>query len=89
MNRQSTKKHCSYHLYNGTTAIALVIVWFIFNQIVAGIAAAILVVMIIISGVLLRQAFLKMDNYVDDLSGHISASSNKAIKHLPIGMIVR
>lgn len=29
-----------------------------------------------------------MDNYVDDLSGHISASSNKAIKHLPIGMIV-
>ena len=70
------------------TAIALVIVWFIFNQIVAGIAAAILVVMIIISGVLLRQAFLKMDNYVDDLSGHISASSNKAIKHLPIGMIV-
>ena len=44
--------------------------------------------MIIVSGVLMRQAFLKMDNYVDDLSGHISTSSNKAIKHLPIGMIV-
>ena len=27
-----------------------------------------------------------MDNYVDDLSGHISASSSD--KHLPIGMIV-
>ena len=49
-----------------------------FNQLVAGIATAILIVMIIISGVLLRKAFLKMDNYVDDLSGHISASSNKA-----------
>ena len=58
------------------TAIALVIVWFIFNQIVAGVATR----RFIISGVLLRQAFLKMDNYVDDLSGHISASSNKAIK---------
>ena len=41
------------------TAIALVAVWFIFNQLVAGIATAILIVMIIISGVLLRKAFLK------------------------------
>ncbi|MCC3756290.1 DHH family phosphoesterase [Staphylococcus capitis] len=89
MNRQSTKKALLIpFILMVLTAIALVIVWFIFNQIVAGIAAAILVVMIIISGVLLRQAFLKMDNYVDDLSGHISASSNKAIKQLPIGMIV-
>ena len=70
------------------TAIALVIVWFIFNQIVAGIAAGILLVMIIASGFLLRQAFMKMDSYVDGLSGHITTSSNKAIKHLPIGMIV-
>jgi len=82
MNRQSTKKALLIpFILMVLTAIALVIVWFIFNQIVAGIGAAILVVMIIISGVLLRQAFLKMDNYVDDLSGHISASSNKAIKH--------
>jgi len=29
-----------------------------------------------------------MDNYVDDLSGHISAGSNRAIKRLPIGMVV-
>lgn len=70
------------------TAIALVVVWFIFNQIVAGIAAGILLVMIIASGFLLRQAFMKMDSYVDGLSGHITTSSNKAIKHLPIGMIV-
>ena len=31
---------------------------------------------------------IKMDNYVDDLSGHISAGSNRAIKRLPIGMVV-
>ena len=89
MNRQSTKKVLLIpFILLVLTAIALVIVWFIFNQIVAGIASAILLVMIIVSGVLMRQAFLKMDNYVDDLSGHISTSSNKAIKHLPIGMIV-
>ena len=89
MNRQSTKKALLIpFILLVLTAIALVIVWLIFNQIVAGIASAILLVMIIVSGVLMRQAFLKMDNYVDDLSGHISTSSNKAIKHLPIGMIV-
>ena len=42
--------------------------------------------MIIISIVLVRQALLKMDNYV--ISGHISAGSNRAIKRLPIGMVV-
>lgn len=89
MNRQSTKKALLIpFILMVLTAIALVVVWFIFNQLVAGIATAILIVMIIISGVLLRKAFLKMDSYVDDLSGHISASSNNAIKHLPIGMIV-
>ncbi len=70
------------------TSIALVVVWFIFKPLVATIAAAILVVMIIISIVLVRQALLKMDNYVDNLSGHISAGSNRAIKRLPIGMVV-
>ncbi|MEW7867897.1 DHH family phosphoesterase [Staphylococcus warneri] len=89
MNRQSTKKALLIpFIIMVLTAIALVIAWFIFNQIVAGIAAGILLVMIIASGFLLRQAFMKMDSYVDGLSGHITTSSNKAIKHLPIGMIV-
>lgn len=89
MKRQSTKKALLIpFIIMVLTAIALVIVWFIFNQIVAGIAAGILLVMIIASGFLLRQAFMKMDSYVDGLSGHITTSSNKAIKHLPIGMIV-
>ncbi|RQX28211.1 DHH family phosphoesterase [Staphylococcus warneri] len=89
MNRQSTKKALLIpFIVMALTAIALVIVWFIFNQIIAGIAAGVLLVMLIASGFLLRQAFMKMDNYVDDLSGHITTSSNMAIKHLPIGMIV-
>ena len=69
------------------TSIALVVVWFIFKPLVAN-CSSYLVVMIIISIVLVRQALLKMDNYVDNLSGHISAGSNRAIKRLPIGMVV-
>ncbi|MCI2948424.1 DHH family phosphoesterase [Staphylococcus caledonicus] len=89
MNRQSTKKALLIpYILMVLTAIALVVVWFIFKPLVATIAAAILVVMIIISIVLVRQALLKMDNYVDNLSGHVSAGSNKAIKRLPIGMVV-
>ena len=29
-----------------------------------------------------------MDHYVDNLSGHISAGNNKAIKRMPIGLVV-
>ncbi|MCH4532718.1 DHH family phosphoesterase [Staphylococcus haemolyticus] len=89
MNRQSTKKALLIpFILMVLTSIVLVVVWFIFKPLVATIAAAILVVMIIISIVLVRQALLKMDNYVDNLSGHISAGSNRAIKRLPIGMVV-
>lgn len=89
MNRQSTKKALLIpFILMVLTSIALVVVWFIFKPLVATIAAAILVVMIIISIVLVRQALLKMDNYVYNLSGHISAGSNRAIKRLPIGMVV-
>ncbi|WP_085060081.1 DHH family phosphoesterase [Staphylococcus haemolyticus] len=89
MNRQSTKKALLIpFILMVLTSIALVVVWFIFKPLVATIAAAILVLMIIISIVLVRQALLKMDNYVDNLSGHISAGSNRAIKRLPIGMVV-
>lgn len=89
MNRQSTKKALLIpYILMVLTAIALVVVWFIFKPLIATIAAAILVVMIIISILLVRKALLKMDNYVDNLSGHVSAGSSKAIKRLPIGMVV-
>ena len=89
MNRQSTKKALMLpFILMVLTGIALVAVWFVFNPVVATIAAIALIVMIIITIIMGRQALLKMDNYVDDLSGHISAGSQSAIKHLPIGMIV-
>ena len=79
MNRQSTKKALLIpFILMVLTSIALVVVWFIFKPLVA-IAAAILVVLIIISIVLVRQALLKMDNYVDNLSGHISAGTTEQL----------
>lgn len=89
MNRQSTKKALVLpFIIMAITALVLVVVWFIFNQLIAGIATAILIVVIIIAALMVRQALQKMDNYVDNLSGHISAGSNRAIKNLPIGMVV-
>ena len=46
---------------------------------IQGLSVIILVVMIIISIVLVRQALLKMDNYVDNLSGHISAEATEQL----------
>ena len=48
MNRQSTKKALILPFVIMTlTAIALVVVWFVFNQLVAGIATIVLVIIII------------------------------------------
>ncbi|MCY1575924.1 DHH family phosphoesterase [Staphylococcus pettenkoferi] len=89
MNRQSTKQALILpFVLMLLTGIAIVIAWFVINQIFATVAAIILVVMAIVSIILIRKALNKMDHYVDDLSGHISASSNTAIKELPIGMII-
>ncbi|MBX8993242.1 DHH family phosphoesterase [Staphylococcus pettenkoferi] len=89
MNRQSTKKALILpFVLMLLTGIAIVIAWFVINQIFATVAAIILVVMAIVSIILIRKALNKMDHYVDDLSGHISAGSNTAIKELPIGMII-
>ena len=82
MNRQSTKKALLIpFILMVLTSIALVVVWFIFKPLVATIAT-ILVVMIIISIVLVRQALLKMDNYVDNLSGHISEATEQLNDYL-------
>src|SRR5699024_4970464 len=89
MNRQSTKKALLLpFIIMAFTAIALVVIWFVFNQIMAGIAAIVLVVIVIGTVFMVRRALNKLDNYVDDLSGHISEGSNIAIKNLPIGMII-
>ena len=86
MNRQSTKKALliPYILM----VLAIVIVGFIFKPLIATFTAIALIIMIVISAVLIKQALSKMDHYVDNLSGHISAGSNKAIKRMPIGLVV-
>ena len=89
MNRQSTKKALLIpYILMVLTAIAIVIVGFISKPLMATFTAIALIIMIVISAVLIKQAFSKMDNYVDNLSGHISAGSNKAIKRMPIGLVV-
>lgn len=89
MNRQSTKKALLIpYILMVFTAIAIVIVGFIFKPLMATFTAIALMIMIVISAVLIKQALSKMDNYVDNLSGHISAGSNKAIKRMPIGLVV-
>ena len=89
MNRQSTKKALILpFIIMVLTVIALVVVWFIFNQLIAGIATVVLLIIIVGTVLMVRQALQKLDNYVDNLSGKISASSNTAIKRLPIGMII-
>ncbi|PTK39286.1 hypothetical protein BUZ46_02725 [Staphylococcus hominis] len=89
MNRQSTKKALLIpYILMVLTAIAIVIVGFIFKPLMATFTTIALMIMIVISAVLIKQALSKMDHYVDNLSGHISAGSNKAIKRMPIGLVV-
>ncbi len=89
MNRQSTKKALLIpYILMVLTAIAIVIVGFIFKPLMATFTAIALIIMIVSSAVLIKQALSKMDNYVDNLSGHISAGNNKAIKRMPIGLVV-
>lgn len=89
MNRQSTKKALLIpYILMVLTAIAIVIVGFIFKPLMATFTTIALMIMIVISAILIKQALSKMDNYVDNLSGHISAGSNKAIKRMPIGLVV-
>lgn len=89
MNRQSTKKALLIpYILMVLTAIAIVIVGFIFKPLMATFTAIALIIIIVISAVLIKQALSKMDHYVDNLSGHISAGNNKAIKRMPIGLVV-
>lgn len=89
MNRQSTKKALLIpYILMVLTAIAIVIVGFIFKPLMATFTAIALIIMIVISAILIKQALSKMDHYVDNLSGHISAGNNKAIKRMPIGLVV-
>ncbi|EGQ1696597.1 DHH family phosphoesterase [Staphylococcus pseudintermedius] len=89
MNRHSMKKALIVpFLVITVTAIIIVGLSFFFNQWLAFIAAILLFVMLIISVFIFRRFYRYLDRYLDDLSGKISIGSNRAVKTMPLGLIV-
>ncbi|EGQ2704267.1 DHH family phosphoesterase [Staphylococcus pseudintermedius] len=85
MNRHSMKKALIVpFLVITVTAIIIVGLSFFFNQWLAFIAAILLFVMLIISVFIFRRFY----RYLDDLSGKISIGSDRAVKTMPLGLIV-
>lgn len=89
MNRHSMKKALIVpFLVITVTAIIIVGLSFFFNQWLAFIAAILLFVMLIISVFIFRRFYHYLDRYLDDLSGKISIGSDRAVKTMPLGLIV-
>ncbi|PCF85670.1 DHH family phosphoesterase [Staphylococcus delphini] len=89
MNRHSMKKALIVpFLVITVTAIIIVGLSFFFNQWLAFIAAILLFVMLIISVFIFRRFYRYLDHYLDDLSGKISVGSDRAVKTMPLGLIV-
>ncbi|MTV19250.1 DHH family phosphoesterase [Staphylococcus delphini] len=89
MNRHSMKKALIVpFLVITVTAILIVGLSFFFNQWLAFIAAILLFVMLIISVFVFRRFYRYLDRYLDDLSGKISVGSDRAVKTMPLGLIV-
>ncbi|HAR6042655.1 TPA: DHH family phosphoesterase [Staphylococcus pseudintermedius] len=89
MNRHSMKKALIVpFLVITVTAIIIVGLSFFFNQWLAFIAAILLFVMLIISVFIFRRFYRYLDRYLDDLSGKISVGSDRAVKTMPLGLIV-
>ncbi|WMZ55626.1 DHH family phosphoesterase [Staphylococcus pseudintermedius] len=89
MNRHSMKKALIVpFLVITVTAIIIVGLSFFFNQWLALIAAILLFVMLIISVFIFRRFYRYLDRYLDDLSGKISIGSDRAVKTMPLGLIV-
>ncbi|EGQ2952269.1 DHH family phosphoesterase [Staphylococcus pseudintermedius] len=89
MNRHSMKKALIVpFLVITVTAIIIVGLSFFFNQWLAFIAAILLFVMLIISVFIFRRFYRFLDRYLDDLSGKISVGSDRAVKTMPLGLIV-
>lgn len=89
MNRHSMKKALIVpFLVITVTAIIIVGLSFFFNQWLTFIAAILLFVMLIISVFIFRRFYRYLDRYLDDLSGKISVGSDRAVKTMPLGLIV-
>ncbi|PNZ26940.1 hypothetical protein CD122_07650 [Staphylococcus rostri] len=69
-------------------AIISVGILLLFNKMYASVAGVVLLVVLIISAVLLRRVYQHFDRYIDSLSGRISLGTERAVKSMPMGLIV-
>lgn len=89
MKRQSVKKSLLLPFVVITLiAIASVGVSFFFSVVYGFIAAISLFIVLIICVFLFRWIFKRFDTYIDELSGKVTLASDRAIKNMPIGIIV-
>lgn len=89
MKRQSVKKSLLLPFVVITfIAIASVGVSFFFSVVYGFIAAISLFIVLIICVFLFRWIFKRFDTYLDELSGKVTLASDRAIKNMPIGIIV-
>ena len=89
MKRQSVKKSLLLpFIFITLIAIASVGVSFFFNIVFGFIAAITLFIVLIVCAFLFRWTFKKLDSYIENLSGKVTLASDRAIKNMPIGIIV-
>ncbi|REH86562.1 DHH family phosphoesterase [Staphylococcus felis] len=89
MNRHSMKKTLALpFIVMALVAVSIVGIAFFFNQLFAFISAITLFIMLIISIFILRSVFHRFEYYLDDLNGKISAGTDRAVKKMPIGLII-
>ncbi|WP_309306383.1 DHH family phosphoesterase [Staphylococcus rostri] len=89
MNRHAIKKALVIPFILMTlAAIISVGILLLFNKMYASVAGVVLLVVLIISAVLLRRVYQHFDRYIDSLSGRISLGTERAVKSMPMGLIV-
>ncbi|MDO5375828.1 MAG: DHH family phosphoesterase [Staphylococcus rostri] len=89
MNRHAIKKALVIPFILMTlAAIISVGILLLFNKMYASVAGIVLLVVLIISAVLLRRVYQHFDRYIDSLSGRISLGTERAVKSMPMGLIV-
>ncbi|MGV3042504.1 DHH family phosphoesterase [Staphylococcus rostri] len=89
MNRHAIKKALVIPFILMTlAAIISVGILLLFNKMYASVAVVVLLVVLIISAVLLRRVYQHFDRYIDSLSGRISLGTERAVKSMPMGLIV-
>ncbi|UXR78356.1 MULTISPECIES: DHH family phosphoesterase [unclassified Staphylococcus] len=89
MNRHAIKKALVIPFVLMTLAAMISVgVLVLFNKMFALALALGLFVVLIICAVLLKRMYQHFDRYIDQLSGKISVGSDRAVKTMPMGLIV-